>query len=60
MEAQDIIKTIKSIREKSLYRELDESVQGVVTKVDLNEFYQRVMGVVELFDSISETENSEQ
>jgi hypothetical protein len=59
MEASNIVQAIKNIKEKSLYREFDESIPDVVTRVDLEMFYQRIMGLVETLEATIPTEKKE-
>jgi hypothetical protein len=60
MEASNIVKAIKSIREKSSFREFDESIPDVVTRVDLEIFYQRIMGLVEALELIVPIEETKE
>ena len=58
MEASNIVQAIKNIKEKSLYREFDESIPDVVTRVDLEMFYQRIMGLVEALEATTPIEET--
>jgi hypothetical protein len=52
-----IAEVIKKIEKECTYRELDESVQGVVSKIDTDKFYQRVMGIIDMIELINKEEN---
>ena len=56
MEAKNIIKAINDIKEDCKYSEPDESVQKVVTYIDTDKFYQRVMGLINLMETLKEDE----
>jgi hypothetical protein len=53
MEGQSIIEAINKIKEDCKYNELDESIQGTVTYIDVDKFYQRVMGLVYLVETVN-------